>query len=169
MSDKSPTQLLQVYRVEGTGQVQIVVGVQRNGRVLIGEDTIEPGAIFEWRYVINDAAGIAALQRALEQARVDQNSNRLDTEAEAYVTNAMVAKATATFEAERDHPTDPVPLRVALLEALSATPLYGAFTTDIFVETYKAAEKTAQGTGIRAGLVAVARSRIQDGTIQLWT
>ena len=81
-----------------------------------------------------------------------------------YVTDEMVAAATAAFETTRDE--GDVPARYAIIEALAATPLAGLFTTDQMFDAYRRAERIQPGTGIRAGLLAVARSRIADGTIK---
>jgi hypothetical protein len=155
MTDKSPTEILQFYRVDGTVP-PLVVGVQRNGRVLLGQNTLLQG--YEWIYAISNPGGITALQEVLEQARVDQRNNWLDTVAAEYVTNEMVAAATAAFEGS-DEDTD----RGRMIDALGATPLLSSFTADDALGAFRRANP---GEGVRAGLLAVARSRIADGTIK---
>jgi hypothetical protein len=158
MTGRSPADLMQVYRVPGTGQVPVVVGVQRDGRVLLGEDTIEPGADYKWHHAIVDAAGIAALQSVLEAARVDQRGNQLDSAAEAYVTDEMAAAARVAYlNSEEDND------RGRIIDMLGATPLLGPFTAFDALEAFR---RAGPGEGVRAALVAVARSRIADGSIK---
>jgi hypothetical protein len=143
-----------VYLVPGT---TLLVGVNRKGRVLLGEPTLSVEEPVRWQHGLSAPEGASALQQILEQAMVDSRDITLDRLAAEYVTDEMVTAATSAFEAS-DEDTD----RGRMIDALCATPLAGAFTTDDALGAFRRAKP---GDGIRAALLAVARSRIADGSI----
>jgi hypothetical protein len=165
MAEDLTTELVPyVYQVDGTSP-PLLIGINTKGSILIGEPSLSAEPV-RWlgRISTPGGEGVEAFQRVLEQARVTQREVVLDRLAAEYVTDEMVATATAAFQREVD--LGDVPLRIAIMEALSATPLGGPFTTDQMISAYRRAEREQPGTGIRAGLRAVARSRIADGSIK---
>lgn len=144
-----------VYSVPGTTP-PLLVGVNSRGSVLLGEPKLSGSEPVTWQHQLN-GPDIAALQQVLETARVDARGITLDRLAREHVTDEMVAAATAAFEAS-DEDTD----RGRMIDALGAAGLMGPFTADDALGAFRQAQP---GTGIRAALLAVARSRIADGTI----
>lgn len=147
-----------VYQVPGT---TLLVGVNRRGSVLLGEPTLSVDDPVKWQHGLRRPETVSALQQILEAAMVDSRGITLDRLADEYVTDAMVVRSGVAFNTSGED-TD----RGRIIDALAVTPLAGPVTTDDMLSAYRRAERIEPGTGIRAGLLAVARSRISDGSIK---
>jgi hypothetical protein len=144
-----------VYQVPGT---TLLVGVNRRGSVLLGEPTLSVDEPVKWEHGLRRPETVSALQQILEAAMVDSRGITLDRLAAEYVTDEMVAAATAALEAsDEDSP------RGRMIDMLGATPLLSSFTADQALTAFRWAKP---GGDVRAALVAVARSRIADGSIK---
>ena len=167
MTTDSPLDVVNVYEVPGMVPVALVVGVQRDGRMLIGQHSLDVVRPYEWQYTTSDPARVTLLQQVLEQALVDMRDNQLDHLALQHVTPELVAKAVKEFEDSAGEGD----VRIQMHYALEAAGLLGiSLDTDAALSAFRRVTPPKDDPDgltkkMIAALLNVARSKIADGTI----